>query len=113
YFACASCGAGARVPSGANDDVKIPRLASVGPGISFAWNADALAVASSCLYAHFERLGTADHAFSMTDRASGNVFARSMATRTSHIELHAPAGLLDRPLALALRAHARLLDIAV
>src|SRR2546428_4311859 len=36
-----------------------------------------------------------------------------MATRTSHIELHAPAGLLDRALTFALRAHAGLFDVTV
>src|SRR6266700_401742 len=36
-----------------------------------------------------------------------------MATRTSYIELHAPAGLLDCPLTFTLRAHARLLDISI
>ena len=58
-----------RMVSCADDDVKIPRLASVRPRISFARDSDALAVASSCLDAHFERLSAADHTFSMTDWA--------------------------------------------
>ena len=36
-----------------------------------------------------------------------------MASRTGHIEFHAPAGLLDRALAFALRAHPGLLDDTV
>src|SRR4029077_2951610 len=46
----------------------------------------------------------------MAGRAGRDVLPRAVATRTLDVELHPSAGLLNRPLALALRACSRRLD---
>src|SRR5207247_6643311 len=58
-------------------------------------------------------LGALDGPFAMADRAGGNVFSGAVAARASHVALHASTGLLDCPLAFALRTYARRLDVAI
>src|SRR5438270_8517086 len=93
-----------------NNYVEIAWLAAAGAGVAFASKTNALAIACACLDANLERLGAVDHAFSVTYRASRNIFAGAVAARARHIELHAPASLFDRTFAFALRADARLLN---
>src|SRR2546426_7954053 len=87
--------------AGTNDDVQIARRTSTETRISFAWDANALAVASSRLDTHFERFGALHGALAVTNIASGYVAARPITPRTVDVELHASAGLLDRSLAFA------------
>src|SRR3954451_471152 len=81
--------------------------------VSLARYADALPVSRARLDANLQRFSAIDCAFSVTDRASGRILACPLTRWTWHVKLHAPAGLLDRTLALALRAHARSFNVAV
>src|ERR1700752_5243407 len=87
-----------------DNHVQIARRAAVHPGVALPGNPDALPVASSGLDPHLERLRAFHRSFPMTRRARRNILPRSVAARTLHVDLHAPAGLLDRPFAMALRA---------
>ena len=58
-----------RMISGANNYVKIAGCAALPAGVALAGNPYALSVARACLNANFERLGAAEHAFSVADRA--------------------------------------------
>jgi hypothetical protein len=98
--------------SGADDHVEIARLAATIASVSLPWDTDALPITGSGLDANFERLAAADHPFSVADRARGNILARPSTARTSHVELHAATGLLDRSFALALWADAGLLNVS-
>src|SRR5437899_2501214 len=91
----------------ADDDEEIARRSAVGAGISFSRDADTLAVAGAWLHAHFERLGTFHHAFTVARRADVLCFARSSASRARHVEVHAPTRLRNRSLAAAFRTRAR------
>ena len=97
----------------ANNDVEIADSAAAQPGIAFACDANALPIARSRLDANFERIGALHAAFAMADRTRRNILARPMASRTGDVELHPPARLLDRSLAMTLRTHARSLDEAI
>src|SRR5947209_7816513 len=98
---------------GANDDIQIAHCSAMQARVAFARDANALPIASARLDADFERLGTSDHAFPMTDRASRHILTAAMAARTGHVELHTVGALLDCAFAFALRAHARLLNHAI
>src|SRR6202171_143423 len=102
-----------RMIAGADDDIEIARGASTHTRISFAGDANTLAVASSRLDAHFQRLGALDGALAVTDIAGGDVVARAITARTGDVELHASAGLLDRSFAFAFRTDAGRFDIAL
>src|SRR5208337_1181434 len=92
-----------RMFANADDDVEVADPASAQPGIAFARDANALPIAGSGLDAYFERIGALDAAFAMADRAGRNILARPMTSGAGDIELHAPAGLFNRALAVALR----------
>src|ERR1035441_4074141 len=92
---------------GSNDHIKVARRAAVSPGIPFARNANALSVARACLGAHFERLGFRDGAFAMAGRTGRQIFARTVASRALHVELHPSTGLRDLPRPVALRTFPR------
>src|SRR5580704_939083 len=49
----------------------------------------------------------------MANRTSRNILPRPMTSRTSDVELHSPASLFDRPLAMTLRTLTRSFDVAV
>src|SRR5437016_10083208 len=99
--------------TGADNDVEVSGWAAVQPGIAFTRNSNALSIAGAGLDSHFKRLGALDCPFAMADRAGGNVFSGAVAARASHVELHASTGLLDCPLAFALRTYALRLDVAI
>src|ERR1035441_7038332 len=92
---------------GSNDHIKVARRAAVSPGIPFARNANALSVARACLGAHFERLGFRVGAFAMAGRTGRQIFARTVASRALHVELHPSTGLRDLPRPVALRTFPR------
>src|SRR5882724_7675593 len=99
--------------SHADDHIEIARRAAMRSGVTLAGNANALTIACPCFDAHFEWLCAFDCAFAMAYRAGRNILSRPMATRTGHIELHAPAGLGDLAAASALRTFARRLDVSL
>src|SRR5260370_28227168 len=101
------------MPPGADDHKKLACRPAVPAGISFDGDTNPLAVERACFKPRCQRLGAANHAFSVSHRAGRNVLSGSVAARTGHVELHASSGLLDRTLALALRTHARRLNVAV
>src|ERR1035441_10309639 len=88
----------------ADDDVEISATASTEPCVSFAGDANALTVAGSSLDANLKRVGTSDAAFTVADAAGGNILARSVTAWAGDVEFHPAAGLLDRSVAMALRA---------
>src|SRR5437879_9790745 len=98
---------------GTDNDVEVSGWAPVQPGIAFTRNSNALSIAGAGLDSHFKRLGALDCPFAMADRAGGNVLSGPVTARASHVELHASTGLLDCPLAFALRTYARRLDVAI
>src|SRR5208337_3364694 len=102
-----------RVLADADDHIEIADATSAQPGIAFTRDPNALPVAGSGLDANLQRIGALDAAFAMTDRAGRNIFARPMAARASDIEFHPPAGLLNRPFAVALRTYPRSFDISI
>src|SRR5207253_11359088 len=99
--------------TGADNDVEVSWWAAAQPGVALPGDANALSIAQAGLDSHFKRLGALDCPFAMADRAGGNVFSGAVAARASHVELHASTGLLDCPLAFALRTYARRLDVAI
>src|SRR3989442_5308304 len=99
--------------TGTDNDVEVSGWTGVQPGIAFTRNSNALSIAGAGLDSHFKGLGALDCPFAMADRAGGNVFSGAVAARASHVELHASTGLLDCPLAFALRTYARRLDVAI
>ena len=92
---------------------KIASRAAVRPGVAFAGQPNALAIARSRLDAHFQRFGAAHRAFAVADGAGRNILARAVAARTRHVELHASAGLRDLSGAVALRAFSRRFDVTL
>src|SRR5207302_8543492 len=102
-----------RMIAGAYDYVKIARGTSPYTRISLARDTNTLAIASSRLDADFQRLGALDGALAVTDIAGRDVVACAITARTSDVELHASAGLLDRSFAFAFRTDAGRFDIAL
>src|SRR6267378_4410295 len=96
-----------------DDHVEVARRSAAQAGISFSGYANPLPIARARLDANLKRLGTLHRAFTMAHRTRRNIFPRPMTPRTSHVELHPPAGLLNRPFALALRTNPRRLDVAI
>src|ERR1700752_2468843 len=101
------------VVAGADDGVEIAGSSAMRSGVAFSGQADALAVASAGLDAHFERFGIGDRAFAVTGRAHRQILSGPMAARALHIELHAAAGLGDLPAAAALGTFAWRLERAL
>src|SRR5581483_178671 len=93
-----------------NDHVKVAGRSGMRARIALARNADSLSIASSSLDTDFDLLVALDRAFAVTDGTRGDVFACPMTTWTGDIEFHAPGGLLDGALTLALRAFAGRFD---
>src|SRR6266481_125600 len=96
-----------RMLADAHNQVEIALGAAIQPGISLARNADALAVTRARLHPNFQWLGALDNPGTVADLTNTLRFARPMAARTFHVELHACAGLRDLPFALAFGADAR------
>src|SRR5205814_3137501 len=82
-------------------------------GISFARQANALAIARAWLDAHLQRLSVVDHAFAAAHAAIRPRFAGTIAARAGDIELHVAGFLRDLASAIAFRASAGSLDVAV
>src|SRR5580693_9289393 len=84
-----------RVISGANDHVEVAGRASMGSGVAFAGNANALAIARTSFDTDFKRFGLFYSSFAMAGAAGCYVFSSTVAARAGRIELHASAGLGD------------------
>ena len=102
-----------RMVSGADDHVEVAGRSSMGAGIAFAGNANALAIARTSLDTDFQRFGLLHGSFAMAGAAGCYVLASAVAARAGRIELHASAGLRDLAGAAAFRAGARRFDIAL
>src|SRR5256885_12957045 len=93
--------------------VEIAGRAAACAGISFARQANALAVARAWLDAHLQRLSVVHHAFATAHAANRPRFAGAIAARASDIELHVAGFLRDLPFAIAFWAGAGSFDVAV
>src|SRR5579863_175264 len=102
-----------RVISGANDHIEVAGRSSMGSGVAFAGNANALAVARASLDTDFKRFGLFYSSFAMTGAAGCYVFSSAVAARAGRIELHAPPGLRDLATPAALGTRAWRFDIAL
>src|SRR5579863_1183054 len=102
-----------RVISGANDHIEVAGRSSMGSGVAFAGNANALAVARTSFNTDFKRFGLFYSSFAMTGAAGCYVFSSAVAARAGRIELHAPPGLRDLATPAALGTRAWRFDIAL
>src|SRR5580692_1121489 len=102
-----------RVISGANDRIEVAGRSSMGSGVAFAGNPNALAIARTSFNTDFKRFGLLDRSFAMAGAARCYVFPSAMAARAGRIELHASPGLGDLARAAALGARAWRFDIAL
>src|SRR5580692_8913940 len=102
-----------RVISGANDHIEVAGRSSMGSGVAFAGNANALAIARTSFNTDFKRFGLFNRSFAMAGATGCYVFPSAMAALAGRIELHASPGLRDLTSAAAFRARARRFDIAL
>src|SRR5579863_38229 len=99
--------------SGANDHIEVAGRSSMGSGVAFTGNANALPVARTRFDTYFERLGLLHGTFAVAGAADCYVFPGAVAARTRRIELHASTGLRDLAAAAAIRTGARRFDVAL
>src|ERR1700688_1462397 len=97
----------------ADNHIKIADSTAAQPRVPFTRNPNALPIARPRLDANLQRISPLHAALAMAHRTSRYILPRPMASRTSHIKLHPPAGLLYRPLAMALRTLPRSLNIPI
>src|SRR5580693_1661653 len=102
-----------RMISGANDHIEVAGRSSMGSGVAFAGNANALAIARTSFDTDFKRFGLLYGSFAKAGATGCYVFPSAMAARAGRIELHASAGLRDLTSAAAFGTRARRFDIAV
>ena len=102
-----------RIIAGADDDIEIASGPTVYSGISFSRQSDALSVARASLDADFQRLSSVNYALSAAHSADRACFTGTTAPRAGDVELHSPAGLLNRTLATALRARSRRFQVSM
>ena len=77
----------------ADDDVEIARRSAMRPGISFACDADTLAVTRAGLDAYFQWFGAGYHSCAPACRTAFLRLSGTSAFRAGHIEFHAPGSL--------------------
>src|SRR5271169_5285325 len=99
--------------SGANDHIEVAGRSSMGSGVAFAGNANALAIARTSFDTDFKRFGLLYGSFAMAGATGCYVFSGAMAARAGRIELHPSTGLGDLATPAALGTRAWRFDIAL